>query len=315
MRTLTISLLLTFALRASASEVVRVSPWELHSSFWMSLHQTLIAEAMRPTPRDLTALPAPDQVAWSEAVEAYRAVGGHGDMTFANPMIITNDGLSQVADDAMEPIIDAPLADALMRAAPVYRAHWWAADDKANRFFIAYAAAMLREAGTELVRAHEAAYRSPWPLRILVYAAPYGGPFGAYTMTGRAGGVITTISSRDPGYQGLRALEMLLHESSHAVVSPTRGTVAAAISVAAKKRGVDAPRDLWHAILFATSSELTRRTLAESGVSDFVPSSEDLFTRVWPKYRQPIEKYWISYLQGQGTLEDAIDQVVGSIPR
>src|SRR5207244_3920899 len=103
-------------------------PWEFHSSFWMSLHQTLIAEVMRSKPRDLTALSAEEQAAWNEAVAAYRAAGGHGDVTFANPMVITNDGLTQVADDAIEPVIDAPLADALKRAAPVYQAHWWAAD-------------------------------------------------------------------------------------------------------------------------------------------------------------------------------------------
>jgi hypothetical protein len=313
MRAFAMSLLFACALTSSASEVVRVSPWELHSSFWMSLHQTLLDDAMRPTPRVLTELTAGERTAWDEAVAAYRTAGGNGDMTFARPMIITNDGLTQVADDATEPVIDAPLADALKRAAPVYRRHWWTADDKANRFFIAYAAAMLRDAGMELVRSHETVYRTAWPQRILVYIAPYGGPYGAYTMTGRAGGVITTMSCRDAGYQGLRALEMLLHESSHAVVGPMNGTVAAAISAAAKKRGISPPHDLWHAILFATSGELTRRLLAERGVTAFVPSSDDLFTRAWPRFRKPIEKYWFAYLDGQGTLEEAVDKIVAGI--
>jgi hypothetical protein len=33
------------------------------------------------------------------------------------------------------------------------------------------------------------------------------------------------------------------------------------------------------------------------------------------EYREPIEKHWIAYLNGQGTLEDAIDKVVAAIPR
>ena len=73
------------------------------------------------------------------------------------------------------------------------------------------------------------------------------------------------MSSRDGSYQGMRALEMLLHESSHAVVSPNQGTVGTAIAAAAKKHDRQPPRDLWHAILFATSSELTRRILADRG--------------------------------------------------
>jgi len=305
------SVLLLFAVNAKAQEVVRVPPWELHNSFWMSLHQTLIADATRPTPRELGTLSVAEQAAWNDAVKAYRTAGGQGDMSFARPMIITNDGLTQIADDATEPIIDAPLADALKRAAPVYRVHWWAADRKANQFFIAYAAAMLREAGEELIRAHEAVYRTAWPKRVLVYISPYAGQFGAYTMTGRAGGVITTMSSRDSGYQGLRSLEMLLHESSHAVVAPTTGTVGAAISAAQKNQGHDAPRDLWHAILFTTSGELTRRLLAERGATQYVPMSDSVFT----KYREPIQKHWIPYLNGQGTLEDAIAKVLSAIPR
>jgi hypothetical protein len=308
-------LVLASAVAASAADVIRVPPWEFHNSFWMSLHQTLIDDAMSPKPRDLSSFPVEERDAWNAAVAAYRSAGGRGDMTFAKAMIITNDGLTQVADDATDPLIDAPLADALKRAAPVYRAHWWADDARTNQFFLAYAAAMLREAGGELVRRHEAVYRTPWPQRIHVYIAPSAGPFGAYTIGGLVGGVITTMSSHDSGYQGLRALEMLLHEGSHAVVNPNNGTVAAAISAAAKRHGVAPPRDLWHAILFATSSELTRQLLAERGVAEYVPSSVDLFTRAWPRYREPVEKYWIAYLNGQGTLEEAIDKVVNEIPK
>ena len=174
---------------------------------------------------------------------------------------------------------------------------------------------MLRDAGGELIRQHEKVYRAAWPVRVRAYVTPSAGPFGAYTIMGRSGGVITTMSCRDDGYQGLRALEMLLHESSHAVVGPNNGTVAGAIAEGAKAHGVAVPDGLWHAIIFATSSELTRRALAERGVTDYVPSSEDLFTRVWPKYRAPVEGYWFAYLDGKGTLEQAIDRIVAAIPQ
>jgi hypothetical protein len=230
-------------------------------------------------------------------------------------MVITTDALTQVADDAAQPLIDAPLADALVRAAPIYRKYWWMNDDRANRFFIACAAAMLREAGEQLVRLHEAACRTPWPGRIRVYITPSAGPFGAYTLAGLSGGVITTMTCCDEGYVGLRALKMLLHESSHAIVNPNTGTVAAAISAAARSHDVPVPRDLWHAIPFATSSELTTRVLAERGVKGFVPSSVDLFTRAWPEYREPVEQSWLAYLRGEGTLEDAINRIVLAIQR
>lgn len=313
-RTLTLLTLLVSAFAAQGVEVVSVRPWELHSSFWMCLHQRLIDDATRSAPRATPELSPEEQAGWKEAVEAYRAAGGSGNMTFARPMAITTDALTQVADDAIEPRTDAPLAEALLRAAPVYRKHWWTDDDRANRFFIAYASALLRESGERLVREHEAVYRTTWPTRVRAYITPAAGRFGAYTMTGKSGGVITTMSCRDEGYQGFRALEMLLHESSHAVVGPREGTVAEAIASAATAHGRTPPDELWHAILFATSSELTRRLLAERGVA-FVPSSVDLFTRAWPQYREPVERFWIAYLDGHGTLEEAIEKIVLAVPR
>src|SRR4030095_13832365 len=99
MRSLAMSVLLLFAINANATEVVRVPPWELHNSFWMSLHQTLIADAMRPKPRELGTLSVEEQAAWNEAVTAYRTAGGQGDITLARPMNITNVRLTQIADE------------------------------------------------------------------------------------------------------------------------------------------------------------------------------------------------------------------------
>lgn len=299
---------------ANAAEVTRVGMWELHNSFWMNLHQTLMHDATSRTPRDLSALPKEQQDAWTAAVAAYReAHGGRGDITFSRTMMIAQDELSQVADDAVDPGIDQALAPALKQAAPVYRAHWWPADEAANRFFLGYAAAMLRDAGDELARAHEAVYRTPFPKSIRVDISAHAGPLGAYTNFLRNGGWVVTMSSRDPGYQGLAALEMMLHESSHSIVGPNNGTVASAIRAASQRHGIEPPRDLWHALLFSTSSELTLRALEKRGAGHYVPSSNDLFTRVWPRYREAVEKHWHAYLRGSGTLEEAIERIVAAV--
>lgn len=309
-RNATFALVLAFAVHAQAAEVVRVAPWELHSSFWLSLHQTLVDEAMRETPRELTGLSAEEQATWKAAVAAYRAAGGGGDFAFVT-LIARNDVITQLADDAAAPAI-ASFGDALRKAAPVYRKHWWVGDDKANRFFIGYASAMLRDAGKELIGAHETAYRTASPQRVRVYVTPYAGKYGAFTMSGDYG-VITTMSSRDARNQGHSALEIVLQETSSGMITANRGPVAAAIAAASKKRSIEPPRDLWNALRFATTSELTRRALAERGVAKFAGSGDELMTRLWPKYREPIEKHWFPYLGGQGTLEEAVDRVVEAI--
>ena len=304
---------LAVALTASnllGAEVVQVGRWHLHSSFWSSLHQTLMHDASTRRPRDFGALTPEQKQVWDAAVTAYRAHAGEGSITFSEAMMAVQDQLTQVADDARTLAQAGPLFDALRQAAPVYRAHWWPSDDRANRFFIAYAAAMLRDAGEEIAAGHEKLYGARFPDSIRVDIAPHGGTFGAYTHTLQLSGVTLTISSRDPGYAGLAALEVVLHESSHGIVGPRYGSVARAIAAAAQKRNIDPPRDLWHAVLFATTSELTRRALAARGVTEYVPFSRDLLTRAWPHYRVPIETHWIPYMNGEGTLQEALDRVV-----
>ncbi len=45
------------------------------------------------------------------------------------------------------------LVAALERAAPVYRAHWWAQQDQANRDWIAQVSPIIRKMGVELADA------------------------------------------------------------------------------------------------------------------------------------------------------------------
>ena len=306
--------ILLFASVVHAGEVTRVGMWELHSSFWMNLHQTLMHDASTSTARDLSALTPEEKTAWTAAVAAYRAAAeGKGNITFVRELQIMQDELSQVADGALNAGIDGPLADAVKQAAPVYRKHWWTDDDRANRFFMGYAAAMLRDAGDELARQHETVYREKFPETIRLDITAHAGRFGAYTIWLRNAKDITTMSSRDPGYQGHAALEMILHESSHTIVNPRNRSLAAAIAASSKRLGIEPPPDLWHAILFGTTSELAVRALKKRGVTNYVPSSQDLFTRVWPQYRAAIETHWYPYLEGKGTLEEAVDKIVAAV--
>lgn len=302
---------LCLALPATSSETIEIGPFEIHNSFWVSLHQTLLAEAGGYDDLDLSVLSQPEADAWNAAVEAYRDAVDRGSPHWAPPMIATSDALTQVADDASILGVDPPMADALESVADIYRKHWWNAHSKANSFFISLVSGMLEESAAELIGAHESVYGETWPGRIRVYVAPYGGALGAYTMEGDLGGWIATVSSLDSGHHGLEALEIIFHESSHSIVHPRSGTVSEALRMAAGE-GNEPPRDLWHAILFATTSELVRRYLEERGI-EYTPFAEDLLTRAWPQYREPIETHWYPYLDGEGTLEAAIANVVAAV--
>ncbi|MGH9458159.1 MAG: hypothetical protein ACRD2J_11040 [Thermoanaerobaculia bacterium] len=310
MRSFLAAVAILVCLEADAAEVARAGPYTFHSSFWVSLHQTLMHCATAKTPCDLAALTADERAEWEAAVETYRTTG-EGQITFRRPMAITSDALTTVPDDEIAPEIREPLGPALRRAAPAYRRHFWPADDRANRFWIAYASAMVADAGAELAAAHERAYGLPWPQAIRIDAAPYAVPFGAYTMIGRSAGVHETVAAR--GDQGAGALETVVHEASHALVSPSEGPVADAIAKHAERLGIDPPRDLWHVILFATSSELTVRALSRRGIIDYTPMADDLLTRAWPEYRAAIEEHWIAWLDGAIGMDEAIGRIVEAI--
>lgn len=301
---------------ASGAEVTRVGRWEFHNSFWMNLHQTLMSDAAARAPRDVSKLPKEQQDTWNAAVAVYReAWGGKGSITFSRVMMEAQDALGQVADDAIRPSLSGTIGEALLHAAPVYRAGAWREDWLANDFYIGYASAMVRHAGDEIAAGHEAIYRGKLATTIRVDVAAHAGVFGAYTHTLPNTGPVLTISSRDPGNQGHAALELVLHESSHTFVHPDYGTLGDAIRDASKRAGIEPPRDLWHAILFSTTSELTRQALLKRGVADYKPFSADLLTRAWPHYRAAIETHWLPYMNGKGTLEGAVEKIVSNVRR
>jgi len=141
--------------------------------------------------------------------------------------------------------------------------------------------------------------------------SPYAGVLGAYT-TDANRFIHTTISSRDPSYQGFASLEMLLHEGSHGVVSPTTGAIGPQINALAIERRILVPRQLWHAILFYTSGELTKRVLRDRGVLDYTPYAykRGMYDRGFTGLRPALETFWQSYLDGRMTREASIIAIV-----
>jgi hypothetical protein len=291
-------------LAATALSIVLFAPallaqqWEMQSNFWVNLHQTMLDSAQNGKIFDAT-LTDSEKSAWNNAIHTYR-------LRFYGRSLITDEELVRI-NDALSYATELPpegfaedVTKAMLMAAPVYRRHRWTVDDRANRFWIGVAESMLRDAGEELAREHVRVFGVPFPTRIRVDVSPSAGPVGAYT-TVSSGAVHTTISSRDPAYQGYAALEMLLHEASHAMVGAASGAIGPDIQSAARSAGLLAPRELWHAVLFFTSGELTRRALRDRGITDYVPYMyrQGMFERSFPALKVPLETIWRSYIDGR----------------
>ncbi|HXO18668.1 MAG TPA: hypothetical protein VOA87_01960 [Thermoanaerobaculia bacterium] len=301
---------LVYALPSGAAQRTAVAGFELQSNFWVNLHERLLA-AVRAQPLGDLALGGEEQTIWSGAVEGYRHQFGAKPALFDPRITALSDQLSEAPEDSLPAAVPADVAAALQNAAKVYRHHGWEDDDKANRFWIAVAAGMLEDAGEELKKAHSQVYPTPWPARVRVDVTAAAGPVGAYTF-GTEARAHSMISSRHLGNQGFAALESLFHEASHAGADDA---LASAIRRHAEKLGVKAPPDLWHAIIFYTSGELTRRALAARGVTDYIPYAirQGVYARAWPRYLEALKANWQPYLDGRSTLDEALGRLVEAL--
>lgn len=296
------------AKQADPQAVTQVGRYRLQSNPWVNLHQRLVHEARFETAAP-AALSGEDFSRWKSTVEMYRAFLGKRNPIFDDELISLNAALSATSTRELPASIPKAAAAALGAAMPIYRTVQWEEDDRANRFWIAVAEPMLTSAAEELADAHAKAYGVPFPKRILVDVSPFAWQFGAYTV-GEGESAHAVMSSTDPGYQGFAALEMLMHEPSHAIVAPASGAIGADLARAGEELDLKPPPNLWHAILFYTSGELTRRALAKRGVRDYLPYITEMYERVFGGFRQPLETHWQAYLDGKVSREVAIRQIL-----
>ncbi len=78
----------------------------------------------------------------------------------------------------------------------------------------------------------------------------------------------------------------------------------------AKELNLRLPYNLWHAVLFYTSSELTRRALARRGVTNYKPVILGMYDRGFRNFRQSLEIRWQAYLDGKISRQEALRRIV-----
>jgi hypothetical protein len=103
---------------------------------------------------------------------------------------------------------------------------------------------------------------------------------------------------------------MLMHEPSHAIVGSETGAIGSELARATKRTGIRPYANLWHAILFYTSGELTRRALLDRGVSDYRPAILGMYERGFREFRPALETHWQACLDGTIGREEAIGRIL-----
>lgn len=344
--------------------------FELHSGFWLNLHHRLYEEARalrnaapasapksakanKPTlqiaPGSKITLSTSEQRTWDEAVSYYAANYADKDLLFSTELVLlknqlgdfeTCDELSGTRKKTCDAGLPGKLTQILDSAAPVYRAHRWPADDRANRAWIKRVAPLVREQGVGLSHRLADIYQTRWPAeKIRVDVSAAANAAGAYTTLEP---LRVTIASSDPRNQGGAALEVLFHEASHGIATP----VELAIARECRQRDKPIPRDLWHALIFYTTGEVIKpildaqseaptngasqnRTMPGGSTSESTPDAssqnshdseytpyamrEGLYQRGWEGYLALLTSYWQPYLEGRVTFDDAIARMVSAL--
>jgi hypothetical protein len=227
-------------------------------------------------------------------------------------------GRKKTSCDAGLPGNVGPILDSV---APIYRAHWWADQDRGNRRWVMKVAPLVREQGVGLSERLADIYQTHWPKeKIRVDVCAYANSAGGYTTLDP---LRVTIASTDPRNQGPEALEVLFHEASHGIAVPVED----AISRECKQRDKPIPRDLWHALIIYTTGEVLRPILkdppTEKGAGDAPPQPlrpnlvpyalEDVLSqRGWEQYHLLLVLYWQPYLDGRVNFEDAIAHLISA---
>jgi hypothetical protein len=335
-------------LTATTQTAVMESPlpvFEMHSGFWVNLHHFLYLQARLlkgnpgsaetgrgasspdELPVSLIDFPAAEIRVWQNAVAFYSKDLANRDLLLNGDMEIINNQLAALeacpdlegkTSASCKSGLRPDLVEALERAAPIYRAHWWAQHDRTNREWIAAVTPLIEQMGVELSSRLADVYQRPWPSgRMRVDAVCYGGPFGAYTSLDPTH---ITISSHDPRNQGVYGYEVLFHEASHSVAIGVNEAIAREF----RDRDKPIPRELWHALLFYTTGEMVRREVAYAsmppsnqslGSSGYQPYAArfGLYFGSWERFRSLLDLYWRPYLDGKISFDTAIARLASAM--
>jgi hypothetical protein len=313
--------------RAAAQQNVQSNLFEFHSGFWINLHHFLYRQALvsglqkgphnvsvnRADSDEFEQLSAGERDTWNEALAYYSNSIVKRDLLFDDELIQTKDQLenAESSSDLESAKIPAELKAVLLKAAPVYRKHWWARHNKENQQWIADLEPLVKRYGGTLSAEMKRIYDEPWPqYPVRVDAAVYANWAGAYTTVEPTR---PTISTTDPANQGVAALEILFHETSHGMMDKVMDAIhAAETNLNAHRSGAAFHSgSAWHAVLFYTAGDLVAEKIA--GYTPYADKN-GLWVRAWPPPdRSLIEQDWKPHMEGSVSLQQAVTKLVSDL--
>lgn len=302
--------------------------YEFKIGMWRNLHHLLYAQALsdpaakrarkiKLDPNDeaiFDALTQAERDTWNAARAYYvdKMIGK--DLLFDDEMRAIGIALSEAESSKLIATTDLPpdLRSVLQSAAPIYQKHWWRGHRARNRSWAREVQPFLHRYGSKLRGRLEDVYGVAWPhepvVVDLVFYASWAGAYTALDPTRIA------ISTSDSANWNEAALEILLHETTHAMAQPLQEQLDELVAAAVSNPGANVKalrRDLWHEALFY----LTGKVVADE-LPDYLPYADKrgLWTIAWPgRDRGAIEQAMAPYLADRSSLRAALSTLVSDL--
>jgi len=288
--------------------------------FWLNLHQFLyvlgraeakafdanreaVVHAPEDAERGLERASEEERKLWRAAVSWYAGSLSRQDAVFDAPLPELARTLAAAGDAAQPPRLareDAEVRNVLQQVAPIYRKLWWPAHQEANRQFRLAMDSLVARYGDSVLAFVTRVYQMEWPEGgYPIHLAGYANWAGAFSTTGK----LLIVSSLDSLTRRLYGLETIFHESMH----QWDPDIDAILDEEAGKLGRKVPPSLSHAMIFFTAGEAIRRVAPEH-----VPYADafGVWQRRWQPMREALVEIWKPYLDGSGTRDEAIVQLL-----
>ncbi|HET6977560.1 MAG TPA: hypothetical protein VFI24_14615 [Pyrinomonadaceae bacterium] len=324
----TLVLLMSLVVPTATSEASRAALQKKRSKpifvfhtdeFWLNLHHFLYVlgraqnktadsarEAVNKAPAEqekgLTTLSPTERNVWNEAVTAYAATFSKKDLVFDDPMPAIAKALARAGEARTLTTneIDPAIPATLQRAGPIYRKAWWPEHKRANKSWQLAIQKLVAQHGPTVLNFITRSYQESWPeAGYAVHLSAFANWAGAYSTEGN----LLVVSTLAEGNRGLYALETIFHEAMH----QWDDQISEALQTQARLQNKSAPRGLSHAMIFFTAGEAIRKLDAA-----YVPYAEK--AGVWQRgllqFKQPLEQIWKPYLDGKGTRDEALAQLI-----
>ena len=284
--------------------------------FWLNLHHFLYVlgraqngapdakrSAVVNAPADqvegLKGLNEADRKAWTDAVTFYANGLGKLDAVFDRDLYNITNAMRVPPNATSKALkVDAALLATLEQASPIYRRVWWPRHQRENNARVRNYASQLEQNGNAVLAYITRAYALEWPRGgHLVNFSGYTNWAGAYS----TGGGLIVASSLDEQTLGSLGLESIFHEGMHQWDQP----MLARLVRLSKEHQTPPPRGgITHALIWYTAAKAVRSVIpSHRGYAETLG--------MWRQnpnggFKAGLDTYWKPYLDGNGTLDDAL---------